>query len=256
MPRLLESAGGHDDVVTEGAEFNYAVPAHRIEYIRQDNGLDVGFWFAVGVGYTRFAIECVVDEISAAKGVDPLALRLELLQDQPRARRVIETVAQMAEWNRPRDGRALGLAYSDAFGSHCAQIAEVSLDRQSGEIRVHSVWCAVDPGVAVQPRNIEAQMMTGITNGISHALFEQINIVDGQVQESNFDTYRVIRMSEVPDIEVVVSPTPESPIGGIGQVGLPPIGPAIANAVARLTGGVRLRHYPFLPQRVKAALGA
>ncbi|WP_225768747.1 xanthine dehydrogenase family protein molybdopterin-binding subunit [Inquilinus sp. Marseille-Q2685] len=256
MPQLLESAGGHDDVVTEGAEFNYAVPAHRIEYIRQDNGLDVGFWFAVGVGYTRFAIECVVDEIAAARGVDPLALRLELLQDQPRARRVVEAVARMAEWDRPRDGRALGLAYSDAFGSHCAQIAEVSLDRQSGEIRVHSVWCAVDPGVAVQPRNIEAQMMTGITNGISQALFEQINIVDGRVQESNFDTYRVIRMSEVPDIEVAVIPTPESPIGGVGQVGLPPVGPAIANAVARLTGGVRLRHYPFLPQRVKAALGA
>ncbi|MGK9231997.1 molybdopterin-dependent oxidoreductase [Inquilinus limosus] len=256
MPRLLESAGGHDDVVTEGAEFNYAVPAHRIEYIRQDNGLDVGFWFAVGVGYTRFAIECVVDEIAAARSVDPLALRLELLKDQPRARRVIETVARMAEWDRPRDERALGLAYSDAFGSHCAQIAEVSLDRQSGGIRVHSVWCAVDPGVAVQPRHIEALMMTGITNGISHALFEQINIVDGRVQESNFDTYRVIRMSEVPDIEVAVIPTPEAPIGGIGQVGLPPIGPAIANAVARLTGGVRLRHYPFLPQRVKSALGA
>lgn len=256
LPRLFESEGGHDDVVTEGAQFNYAVPGHRIEYIRQDNGLDVGFWFAVGVGYTRFAIECVVDEIAAARGADPLALRLELLKDQPRARRVIEAVARMAEWDRPRDGRALGLAYSDAFGSHCAQIAEVSLNRRSGEIRVHTVWCAVDPGVAVQPRNIEAMMIAGITNGASHALFEQINIVNGEVQESNFDTYRVMRMSEAPDIKVTILPTPEAPIGGIGQAGLPPIGPAIANAVARLTGGVRLRHYPFLPQRVLQALNA
>ncbi|ARP99647.1 xanthine dehydrogenase family protein molybdopterin-binding subunit [Pseudorhodoplanes sinuspersici] len=256
MPKLFEKEKGHDDVVTEGARFNYAVPAHQIDYIRQDNGRDVGFWFAVGVGYTRFAIECVIDEIATAKNVDPLALRLQLLKDQPRARKVIETVAQMAEWNRKRDGRALGLAYSDAFGSHCAQIAEVSLNRQSGEIRVHTVWCAVDAGIAVQPLNIESMMITGITNGASHALFEQINIVNGEVQESNFDTYRVIRMSEAPDIKVTVIPSSDNPIGGIGQAGLPPTGPAIANAVARLTGGVRLRHYPFLPERVKAALNA
>lgn len=256
MPDLLESQGGHDDVVTEGAHFNYAVPAHRIEYIRQDNGLDIGFWFAVGVGYTRFGIECVIDEIAAARGTDPLQLRLDLLRGQPQARNVVETVAQMAEWDRAREGRALGLAYSDAFGSHCAQIAEVSLNRQTGEIRVHKVWCAVDPGVAIQPRHIEAMMIVGITNGTSHALFEQINVVDGEVQEENFDTYRVIRMSEAPEIEVAVVPMAGNPVGGMGQVGLPPVGPAIANAVARLTGGVRLRHYPFLPQRVLEALNA
>lgn len=256
MPELFESQGGHDDVVTEGARFNYAVPAHRIDYIRQDNGLDIGFWFAVGVGYTRFGIECVIDEIAAARGTDPLQLRLELLRDQPRARNVVETVARLADWNRRRDGRALGIAYSDASGSHCAQVAEVSLNRQTGEIRVHKVWCAVDPGVAIQPLHIEGMIIVGVTNGTSHALFEQINIVDGEVQEANFDTYRVIRMSEAPEIEVAVVPTAGSPVGGIGQVGLPPIGPAIANAVARLTGGVRLRHYPFLPERVLAALGA
>ncbi|MGH0218138.1 molybdopterin cofactor-binding domain-containing protein [Sinorhizobium meliloti] len=256
LPPVFAEAGGHDDVVTEGAKFNYTVPAHQIEYLRQDNGLAIGFWFAVGVGYTRFAIECVVDEIAAARGVDPVALRLELLKDQPRARKVIETVARMAEWDRTRDGRGLGLAYSDAFGSHCAQVAEVSLNRETGEIRVHKVWCAIDPGVAIQPLHIEAMMVTGITNGTGHALFEQINVVNGEVQESNFDTYRVIRMSEAPEIEVAVVPTPGSPFGGIGQAGLPPTGPAIANAVARLTGGVRLRHYPFTPERVKAALEA
>ncbi|RMI16087.1 xanthine dehydrogenase family protein molybdopterin-binding subunit [Sinorhizobium meliloti] len=148
MPELFKEQHGHDDVVTEGARFNYSVPAHRIEYLRQDNGLAIGFWFAVGVGYTRFGIECMIDEVAAATGADPVQLRLELLQDQPRARKVIETVAQIAEWNRQRDGRALGLAYSDAFGTHCAQVAEVCLDRQLGEIRVHKVWCAVDPGIA------------------------------------------------------------------------------------------------------------
>lgn len=255
-PPLFERSGGKDGVVTEGAEFNYNVPAHLVEYVRQDKGLDVGFWRAVGTGYTKFAVECVIDEIAAVKGVDPLALRLELLRDQPRARKVIETAAQMAGWTRGRQDRALGLAYSDAWGAHCAQIAEVSLNRESGEIRVHNVWCAVDPGVAVQPLNIKAQIMGGIVHGASHALFEQINIVNGEVQETNFDTYRVMRMSETPDVHVTVLATPENPPAGIGEAGLTPVGPAIANAVARLTGGVRLRHYPFLPERVKAALSA
>lgn len=256
MPELFERQGGHDDVVTEGAHVNYALPTHRIDYLRQDNGLDVGFWFAVGVGYTRFGVECFIDEIAAARRVDPVDLRLELLRDQPRARHVVETAARMSDWTRPREGRALGIAYSDAFGSHCAQVAEVSLDRTSGVIRVHKVWCAVDPGVAIQPRHIEAMIMVGITNGTSQALFEQINVVDGEVREGNFDTYRVIRMSEAPEIEVAVVPTAGSPVGGMGQAGLPPVGPAIANGVARLTGGVRLRHYPFLPERVLKALDA
>ena len=256
LPQAFEGAGGHDSVVTEGAMFNYRVAAHLVEYIRQDSGQDVGFWRAVGVGYTKFAVECVLDEIAAAAGIDPVALRLDLLQEQPRARRVIETAARMADWKRPRDGRALGIAYSEAFGAHCAEVAEVSLDRESGEIRVHAVWCAVDPGVAIQPLNIEAQMIGAITHGASHALFEQINLVSGEVQESNFDSYRVMRMSETPEIKVTVIPTPENRPAGIGEVGLPPTGPAIANAVARLTGGVRLRHYPFLPERVREALDA
>lgn len=256
LPEMFAGDGGRDSVVTEGAETPYRLPSHLIEYLRQDSGQDVGFWRGVGLGYTKFAVECVIDEIAAARGVDPLALRLELLRDEPRARHVVEMVARMAEWERAREGRALGLAYSDGFGAHCAQVAEISLDRESGEIRVHNVWCAVDPGLAVQPLNIEAQMIGAITFGASHALFEQINLVAGEVQESNFDTYRVMRMSEAPEIHVTVIPTPANPPAGVGEVGLPPTGPAIANAVARLTGGVRLRHYPFLPDRVKAALGA
>jgi isoquinoline 1-oxidoreductase beta subunit len=254
MPDMFESDGGLDTVVTDGTIFNYRVPAHLVEFIRQDNGRDVGFWRAVGYGQNNFGVECTIDEVAAARGVDPVAFRLELLSGQPRAQKVIEAVARMAHWERPREGRALGLAYTDAFGAHCAQVAEVSLDRESGEIRVHDVWCVVDPGVAVQPRNIEAQIVGAIIYGASHALYEQINIVNGEVQETNFDTYRIMRMSEMPRIHVQVTPTPENKPAGIGEVGLPPTGPAIANAVARLTGGIRLRHYPFLPERVKAAL--
>lgn len=256
LPKMFEESGGKDDVVTEGSVFNYAVPAHLIEFVRQPAGPDVGFWRGVGHGYTRFAIECVIDEIASAKGVDPLAYRLELLKDEPRARKVIQAVAEMANWGRKPDGRALGLAYSNSFGAHCAQIAEVSVNRDSGEIRVHHVWCTVDPGVAVQPHNIDAQISGAIIHGISHALFEQINFVKGEVQESNFDSYRVLRMSEVPEITIKIMPTPENHPSGMGEVGLPPIGPAIANAVARLTGGARLRHLPFLPDRVKVAINA
>jgi isoquinoline 1-oxidoreductase beta subunit len=252
----FQRAGGQDSLVTDGTIHNYRVPAHLVQFVRQDNGQDVGSWRAVGNGYTKFAIECVIDEVAAAKGVDPVAFRLELLSEQPRARKVIEAVATMAEWDRPRDGRALGIAYSDAFEAHCAEVAEVSLDRESGEIRVHNVWCAIDPGVAIQPLNIEAQVAGAIVHGASHALYEQLNIVDGEVQESNLDTYRVMRMSEMPQIHVRIMPTPENRPAGIGEAGLPPVGPAIANAVARLTGGVRLRHYPFLPERVKAALSS
>lgn len=254
LPEMFKSDGGLDTVVTDGTIFNYGVPAHLVEFLRQDSGRDVGFWRAVGYGQNNFGVECMIDEVAAARGVDPVALRLQLLSDQPRARKVIEAVAQMADWPRPREGRALGLAYTDAFGGHCAEVAEVSLDRDSGEIRLHEVWCVVDPGVAVQPRNIEAQITGAIVFGVSHTLYEQINIVAGEVQESNFDSYRILRLSEMPRIHVEVTPTPENKPAGIGELGLPPIGPAIANAVARLTGGVRLRHYPFLPDRVKAAL--
>lgn len=254
LPDIFAAEGGRDDVITEGSDLKYAVPAHMVEYLRQDDGQPVGFWRGVGAGYTKFAVECALDEVAAARGVDPVALRLELLDGEPRARDVVRRAAEMAEWDRPRDGRALGIAYSDTFGSHCAEVAEVSLDRESGDIRVHQVWCAVDPGIAIQPRNIEAQVVGAVIGGISQALYERITVVNGVVQETNFDTYRVLRMSEAPPIHVAVIETPGSRPGGIGEVGLPPVAPAIANAVARLTGGVRLRHLPFLPERVIAAL--
>lgn len=253
VPAVLDSAGGMDSVVVEGAHLNYDIPAHQIQFLQQDSGQQVGFWRGVGVGYTRFCIESVVDEIAAEVGKDPLALRLDLLANEPRALGVLREVARMAEWDRPRQGRALGLAYSNMW-AHCAQIVEASLDRHTGQIRVHTVWCAVDAGIAIQPRNIEAQIMGAIVHGASHALFEQIRIVSGEVQESNFDTYRVMRMSEAPEIHVRILQSPGAAPAGIGEVGLPPVAPAIANAVARLTGGARLRHLPFLPERVLAAL--
>ncbi|MDW9393057.1 molybdopterin-dependent oxidoreductase [Sinorhizobium meliloti] len=183
MPELFKEQHGHDDVVTEGARFNYSVPAHRIEYLRQDNGLAIGFWFAVGVGYTRFGIECMIDEVAAATGADPVQLRLELLQDQPRARKVIETVAQIAEWNRQRDGRALG----SPIPTHSAHIAPKLPRSVSTGNWARSVCTRSGARWIRESRHIEAMIIVGITNVTSQALFEQVNIVDEEAQEANFD---------------------------------------------------------------------
>jgi isoquinoline 1-oxidoreductase beta subunit len=212
----------------------------------------VGTWRGIASSYTKFAIECVIDELAAMKGMDPVAYRLALLRNEPRLAKVIETAAGMAKWSRPRrNGRALGFAYSDAM-SPTALVAEVSLDRSTGTIKVHHVWTAVDPGVAVQPKNIVAQMEGSIIFGLGAALVEQINIENGEVRESNLHQYRVLRQADIPPIEVRVIST-DNPPTGIGEAGVPPVAPAISNAIASLTGK-RLRHLPLLPERVKAAL--
>ncbi len=251
-PPLFQQGGGKDPPFHDGAEVKYAIPSHLVEFAREQRGVDVGLWRAVGPGYTKLGIECLLDEVAKMKGVDPVQFRLSLLANEPRAANVIRTVAQMADWNRKREGRFLGMAYSDFWNTHCAQVAEISLNRNSGEIRVHNMWCAVDTGVAVQPANVIAQIESSIVYGISHALYEQINFKNGEVQESNFHDYRVLRMSEAPVIQVGVIQT-NNPPGGIGEAGLPPVGPAIANAVYAATGKT-LRHFPFLPARVKTAI--
>src|SRR3982074_3539102 len=158
----------------------------------------------------------------------------------------------MAEWGRKRDGRALGLAYIDYSGSQVAGIAEVSLDRASGQIRVHNFWCAINCGVAVQPDNVVAQSESSIVYGLGLALTERISIKDGAVEQSNFYDYRVPRMNEVPMMHIEVIATDNHPTG-VGQMAPPLVAPAIAGAISQLTG-VRLRHTPFTPERVKQAL--
>ncbi|HXP30232.1 MAG TPA: molybdopterin cofactor-binding domain-containing protein [Stellaceae bacterium] len=254
-PPVLEHFGGKDIVTAGWGEFHYAVPAHLVEWIRAERGFDIGPWRATASGYTKFAIEVTIDELAAMKGVDPVQYRLGLLKNQPRATAVIETVAKMADWAKKRPGRALGIAYSDLYDSFLAEIAEVSLDEKTGQIKVHHIWAAVDPGLAVQPRNVAYQLEGAITMGLSAALYEQINVVNGEVQEQNFDKYRVIRMADMPMIEVKVISTDNHP-SGVGEIGVGPVAPAIANAVAQLTGGKRLRHLPLSPARVQAAMKA
>ena len=158
----------------------------------------------------------------------------------------------MADIGRKRQGRAVGIAYNDALHSHTAAAAEVSVDEASGQIKVHHLWAAVDAGIAVQPKNIVAQIESAMTFGLGAALIEQITLKDGVVQETNFHEYRVMRMSDMPPMDVKVISTDNKPTG-IGEAGVPVVAPAIANAVAQLTGK-RLRHLPMTPERVKRGL--
>lgn len=253
-PPIFKKIGMHDVVSGGGGEMSYAVANHRVEWVRASRGVDVGAWRGIAAGYTKFAIETVIDELAANKNMDPMVYRMYLLKDDPRAAAVVKAVADMAKWfDRRPDGRAIGLAYSDALHSHTAAVVEISVDDKTGAIKVHHVWAAVDAGLAVQPKNIVAQMRSAMTFGLGAALREQIHIKGGVVQERNFDTYQVLRQSDVPPMEVKVISNSHEPTG-IGEAGVPVIAPAIANAVAKLTGK-RLRHLPMTPERVKQALG-
>ncbi|MBI2726523.1 MAG: xanthine dehydrogenase family protein molybdopterin-binding subunit [Polaromonas sp.] len=247
LPPAFERGGGRDPSVCDGAEaITYGVPNRILNYLREQRGVDVGFWRAVGPGYTKFAIESMMDELALAAKQDEVTFRLNQLSAEPKAMDVIKAVANMAGWTKRRPaGRALGIAYSDAWEAHVAQIAEVSVDRKTGRIRVHDVWCAVDPGIALQPHNIAVQMESSIMYGLSALLGEKVILEKGVPQASNFHDYPLLRMNEAPRVHVKVLPSGGKP-SGIGEVGLPPIAPAVASAVFKLTGK-RLRDLPFDP---------
>src|SRR3954452_17613501 len=253
-PVRFQERGGKDGMVMAGTDLNgYTVPHQLVEQLYRDTGVRTNPLRGIGVTANKFATEAFMDEVARKRGIDPLTYRLELLKGTPRAYKVVERVAQMADCGRKRNGRALGLAYTDYSGSQVAGIAEVSLDRTSGQITVHNFWCTIDCGVAVQPDNVIAQTESSIVYGLGLTLSERISIKDGAVEQSNFYDYRVPRMNEVPLMQVEVIPT-DNPPTGAGQMATPLVAPAIGSAIAQLTG-VRLRHTPFTPERVKAALG-
>jgi isoquinoline 1-oxidoreductase beta subunit len=211
-------------------------------------------WRGVGNGHNAFAAETFIDEMAKELGKDPIAFRLELSEGQPRMQTLLRAVAEMSDWTRKREGRALGTATMVKDDTLAAGVAEVSVDRASGRIKVHNVWVALDAGIAVQPKNIIAQTEGSIVYGLGHVLREKITIKDGRVQEVNFTDYEPARMSDVPNIEVRVIST-DNPPTGAGEDGLPVLACSVGNAIAALTG-VRLRELPFAPERVRGALGA
>ena len=252
-PVLYQRNGGRDNVAMLGGEpRGYDVPHQLVEHVYRDTGVRTNPLRGISFLANKFAAETFIDEIAGKRGIDPLAFRLELLKNTPRAYKAVERVTQMAEWGRKRDGRALGLAYIDYSGSQVAGVAELSLDRASGQIKLHNFWCTIDCGIAVQPDNVVAQTESSIVYGIGVALSERISIKNGVVEQSNFYDYRVPRMNEVPPMHIEVIQTDNHPTGA-GQMATPLVAPAISNAVMQLAG-VRLRHTPFTPERVKKAL--
>lgn len=228
----------------------YAIPNTFVETRNVNHGVRTKHWRAVGHGPNKFAIESFVDEISKGQGQDPLAFRLNLMKDQPRAQKVLQEVAKMADWNTPsQKGRAKGISFAERSSSLAACVCELSVDESSGEIKIHRIWASLDAGIVVQPDNAIAQMEGAILMGVSSILKESVTFKDGKVEQSNFDDYQILRMSEVPDsIEVKIIPSEEKPTG-IGETGLPIIGGAIANAFSNLTGK-QLKHIPFTPSKV------
>jgi len=245
---------GRDVISMLGTEIaNYAVPNILAEHVIANRRARLAPWRGVATGYTLFAVESFVDELAREENIDPIEMRLRLLRGAPRGQHVIRTVAEMAGWGRKMpEGRALGIGFGGYHTSVTAGIAEISVDAKSGRIRVHKFWAAADPGLAVQPFNVEAQIESAIVYGISHALTERITIEDGEVQQSNFHDYIVMRQMDMPDIEIKVIST-DNPPSSVGELGLPMTGGAIANALEALTGK-RLRKLPMTPERVLEVL--
>jgi isoquinoline 1-oxidoreductase beta subunit len=244
-----------DRIVMKGTPLpQYPIPNKLAEHVVQTRGTRLSPWRGVGVGHNAFAIESFLDEIAKSQRKDPLAFRLELSAGQPRVQHLLRTVAEMSDWTRKRSGTGLGLAFMEKDGTLAAGVAEVTLDKQSGKIKVLNVWTAIDAGIAVQPKNLAYQTEGSIIYGLGHVLREKIVIKNGRVQQSNYTDYEIARMSDVPNIEIKVVST-DNPPTGAGEDGLPLLACSVGNAIATLTG-VRLRELPFSPERVKGALGA
>jgi isoquinoline 1-oxidoreductase beta subunit len=232
------------DAVDGAADLHYAIPNLRVEYGMVKTPVPVSWWRSVYASQTCFANECFVDELAQAAGRDPLELRRELLAQSPRHLAVLNLAAEKAGWGTPLPaGRARGVAihhfFSDAI---VAEVAEVSME--GATVRVHRVTCAVDCGLAVNPSNVRYQIEGGVIYGLSAALHGEITIEKGRVKQSNFHDYPVVRMPEAPVVEVHIVPSAEAP-KGVGEPGLPPIAPAVANAVSMLTGK-RVRKLPIV----------
>jgi isoquinoline 1-oxidoreductase beta subunit len=236
---------GIDPTCVEGASdspYVTAIPHHRVELHTVETGVPVLWWRSVGHTHTAFAVESFLDELAHAARRDPLELRRALLAKAPRVRAVLELAAEKAGWGSPPPpGRARGLAVHESFGSIVAQVAEVGVE--GGQIRVHRVVVAVDCGICINPLGVRAQMESAVAFGLGAALHGQVTIERGRVVESNFHDYRILRLYEMPRVEVHIVESHEKP-GGAGEPGTPPVAPAVANAVFALTGK-RLRDLPF-----------
>ena len=243
--------GTLDPFMAEAAVVGYDIPNMTQELIEHDSGLRVGYWRSVSHALNAFANESFIDEMAAAARKDPYQFRLALLGKQPRFAKVLKLAAEKSGWGKPLPkGHYRGIALMEGYDTYMAQVAEISVDKDQA-IKVHHVWVAADLGQMVNPDTVEAQIQSSIAFGLSSALGAEITLDKGRVQQTNFHDYPVLRMNEMPKIDITLVPSTEKP-GGIGEPATALIGPAVANALFAATGK-RVRQLPLSADHIRSA---
>ncbi len=245
--RMFPPVKGVDDSVVEAAVNNlYDVPNLAVSYSRQEIGIDVGYMRSVSHSPNCFVIESFMDELAALAGKDPYEFRLQHLARKPRQRHVLQLAAQRAGWGKAPAGRYQGIALMEGYSTHLAQVAQISII--GGDVKVHRITCVVDCGQMVNPKIVESQMESGIVFGLSAALWGEVTIAGGQVRQTNFNNYRVLRNNELPELDIHLVDSDETP-GGIGEAAVPLVAPAVCNAIFAACGK-RLRELPIAGQKL------
>jgi len=232
---------GDPFTVEAAANYPYDVPNVQVDFKRQEIGINVGFWRSVSHALNCFVAESFMDELAVSQKKDALTFRRALLEKQPRYLKVLDLVTREARFGYPPKGHFHGLAVMEGYGTYMAQVADISL--VGGKVKVHRIFCAADCGVQVNPDTVIAQVESSVVFGLSALMWGEINIQGGKVQQTNFDSYRVARMNEIPRIDVYPIESEEAP-GGIGEPATALVAPAVCNAIYTATGR-RLRSLPL-----------
>ncbi len=252
-PIRWQQVAPKDIISMRGAENKfYNIRDFLAEHVITERHARILPWRGIGAAYTSFAAEAFLDEVATKAGADPFQFRKSFMTENPRGRALLDKVQDMAAAVPLAEGRARGLAFAGYGDTQTAGVAEISLDRESGEIRVHHVWVAIDAGLIISPDNAHNQIEGGVLWGVSSALYERITVTNGQVDQQNFFDYILLRHNRAPVIDVHIAQSNEKPTQ-VGEAGNPMVAPAVANAFFALTGR-RLRHLPFTPDRVLGAL--
>jgi len=243
VPALSGPIDTPDKTTAEGLfDLPYGFASQHMSHVATKSGVPVGFWRSVGHSHNAFFSESFIDELAAKAGTNPLAFRRQWLQDAPRHLAVLNLAAEKAQWGKTLpEGQAQGIALHESFGSIVAQVARVSME--DGTLRVHNVFCAIDCGTVVNPAIVAQQMEGSVVFALSAALWGEVDIVRGEVQQRNFHQHYVVGMAHAPQVHTYIVPSERTP-AGVGEPGVPPLAPAVANAVFALNGK-RLRSLPL-----------